>query len=263
MLNRFRQTGFSLVELMVGLVVGLIVVAGASAMYVSTVRGQAYALRAAKLNQDLRATMNVIAADVRRAGYWGGAITGAGNPAPLPHPYSLADGTTQTDLTVLEAGTCLMYAYDADADASNPVEAGEVFGFRLAGNVIQMLDPGNTLVETDDCDAGTWAGMTSNDTVVVDALIFSTTGSQCLNASQGISWRLTAANSVLSACAAPVADVTMNAGATYAAPVSGNVLTEVRQLTITMTAHHQSDAATASTITEVVHLGNNRIFSIP
>lgn len=263
MLSRSRQTGLSLVELMVGLVVGLIVVAGAGAMYVTTVRGQSYGLRAAKLNQDLRATMSVIAADIRRAGYWAGSVVvNAGPPVTYTfptNPYTVAT----TDLAILEGGTCVMYGYDADGDGA-AVEGGEVFGFKLDDDgVIRMLDPGNTLTQTSNCTTGTWGAMTSNDTVVIDSLSFSTTGSQCMYPKENISWKVDAAGSTVAACAAAAADVTMNDGGTYVAPVAGEVLTEVRQVTITLTGHHQNDAAMASTITETVHLANNRIFDAP
>ena len=262
MLNKSRQTGLSLVELMVGLVVGLIVVAGASAMYVTTVRGQAYGLRAAKLNQDLRATMSVIASDMRRSGYWAGSVVvNAGPPVTYTFPTNPYTAAT-TDLAILEGGTCVMYGYDVDGDGT-AVELGEVFGFKLDGDVIRMLDPGNTLMQTSDCTDGDWSGMTSNDTVVIDSLSFSTTGSQCLYPKEAISWKLETAGSTVTACAAAAADVTMNDGGTYVAPVAGDVLTEVRQVTITLTGHHQNDAAMASTITETVHLANNRIFDAP
>lgn len=265
MLNRLRQTGFSLVELMVGITVSMIVVAGAAAMYVTTVRGQADALRLARLNQDLRAAMDVMVADVRRAGYWAGSVTvDPGPPVELSYstsnPYSLGGGTP-TALTVLEGGSCVMYAYDADNDGSSPVAAGEVFGFRRTENVLQMLDPANTLTDASDCTAGTWPAMTSNDTVVIDSLTFSTSGSQCLNATQDISWKITAATSTDTPCAASGGDITMNDGKTYAAPVAGDMMTEVRQVTITLVGHHQSDASVAASVTETVHLPNNRIFS--
>ncbi|NMG14647.1 PilW family protein [Aromatoleum bremense] len=262
MLSRSRQAGLSLVELMVGLVVGLIVVAGAGAMYVTTVRGQSYGLRAAKLNQDLRATMSVIAADIRRAGYWAGSVVvNAGPPVTYTFPTNPYTAAT-TDLAILEGGTCVMYAYDADG-LGGAVEPGEVFGFRLTGDEIQMLQTdsvgGPTL--SSDCTVGNWSGMTSNDTVVIDSLSFSTTGSQCMYPKEDISWKLETAGSTVAACAAAAADVTMNNGGTYVAPVAGEVLTEVRQVTITLTGHHASDSVMASTITETVHLANNRIFN--
>lgn len=265
MLSGSRQTGLSLVELMVGLVVGLIVVAGAGAMYVTTVRGQTYALRAAKLNQDLRATMNVIASDVRRAGYWSGSVVVIpGAPVRYTFPPNPFTGP-QTDVAVLEGGTCLMYAYDASGDGAG-IDAGEIFGFRFNANarVVQMLDPGNNLTQTSDCTTGTWGAMTSNDTVVIDSLSFSTTNSQCMNATKDLTWKLTAPGSVVSPCAAPAAAVTMNvAGKVHAVPVTGEVLTEVRQLTITLRGRHANDMTMASTVVETVHLPNNRIFTAP
>ncbi|HJV25674.1 MAG TPA: prepilin-type N-terminal cleavage/methylation domain-containing protein [Aromatoleum sp.] len=258
MLNANRQGGLSLVELMVGLTVGLIVIAGATAIYVTNVRGQTNALRAAKLNQELRATINLMVADIRRAGYWRGSITGAGTTAALPHPYS----GTQTSLSVLTNGTCIMYAYDADADGVNGVEAGEVFAYRLNGNAVEMIDPGNALAVTSDCSGTGWPALTSSTTVVIDALTFSTTGSQCFDATKDLSWKLTAAGATANPCSAAAADVTMNAGA-YVAPATGDIVSEVRQVTISIRGHHQNDSSVASTITETVHIPNDRLYVVP
>lgn len=264
MLTRRTQRGVSLVELMVGLVVSLIVVSAAGAMYVTTVRGQADALRLARLNQDLRAAMDVMVADLRRAGTWSGAITvvNAGPPVELDfetNPYT-ADAF---DISIQDAGACVLYAYDADGDGVNVVEVGEVFGFRLNGTVLQMVDPGNAPADTTDCDAGTWLGLTSNDTVIVDELSFSTTNSQCLNATQDISWKVDADPSTVAPCAAAAASVTMNGAGVYAAPNANDLMTEVRQIRITLRGRHASDASVASTITELVHVPNNRTFRAP
>lgn len=264
MLTRRAQRGVSLVELMVGLVVSLIVVAAAGAMYVTTVGGQSDALRLARLNQDLRAAMDVMVADLRRAGVWNGAVTVVSGGPPvelsfLQNPFTAASA----NVSVQNGGSCVLYAYDADGDGVNAVEAGEVFGFKLNGSVLQMVDPGNAPVDTSDCDAGTWLGLTSNDTVVVDELSFSTTNSQCLNATQDISWKVTTSPSTVAPCAATAASVTMNSGGTYAAPTTNNLLTEVRQVRITLRGHHASDTSVAGTITELVHLPNNRTFRVP
>jgi len=267
-LRRNRQAGLSLVELMVGLLVSVIVLAAAASMYLTTLRGQTYSLRAAKLNQELRATVNVVAADVRRAGYWGGAVAG-GSPAALSndpggtgggrsYPYNRRGvAASQTDLAVLTNGTCILYAYDANADASSPVPAGEVFGFRSNANAIQMLTGAAAI--TADCSAGNWEAVTSADTVAITALNFSTTGSQCLNATQNLSWRLTESPSTQSACAASGAAIAMNAG-TYAAPATGDLLIETRQVVVTLTGAHAADAAMTTTVSETVHVQNNRIF---
>ena len=48
-----QQRGFTLVELMIGLLVGLVVVGGSLAMFVSTLNSSSSTLKMSKLNQDL------------------------------------------------------------------------------------------------------------------------------------------------------------------------------------------------------------------
>ena len=64
---RGAACGFSLVELMVALVAGLVVVGAVLALVVSIMKSNRETLQATRLNQELRATLAVIANDLRRA----------------------------------------------------------------------------------------------------------------------------------------------------------------------------------------------------
>lgn len=59
--------GFSLVELMVGSVIGLIVIGAVTALVLSMMRSNRQTLQSTRLNQELRATLAVIASDLKRA----------------------------------------------------------------------------------------------------------------------------------------------------------------------------------------------------
>ena len=89
--SRARQGGLSLVEMMVGVAVGLIIVAAASLM-VSAQLGDNRSLRLEmQLQQDMRATVDIITRELRRAGFWGAAQNGAwyeGGPAVLVNAYA-------------------------------------------------------------------------------------------------------------------------------------------------------------------------------
>lgn len=267
-LRTLRQKGLSLVELMVGMLVSLVVLGAVGGMYLTTVRGQTYALRTAKLNQELRATMNVITADLRRAGYWGGAVIGGASSAMSAdpgggrsYPYSRRGASaSQTDLAAHNGGGCILYAYDANDDQSDPVPAGEVFGFRINGNAVEMLNGG--VAVTSSCNAGSWLAVTSADIVTISGLSFSTTGSQCLNVTKGLSWRLTQSPSTQPACAATGAAIAMNAG-TYVAPAAGDVLIETRQIVVTLNGAHAADPTMTATVSETVNVQNDRVFTVP
>jgi len=62
-----KAAGFSLIELMVALVVGLIVVGAVLALIVSMIRANNQTIQATRLTQELRATAMVIASDLKRA----------------------------------------------------------------------------------------------------------------------------------------------------------------------------------------------------
>lgn len=69
--------GFTLVELLVGLALGLLVLAAALTLLAQQTHEQRALLVEARLMQDLRSAADLVARDLRRAGHW--ADSGAGN----------------------------------------------------------------------------------------------------------------------------------------------------------------------------------------
>ena len=87
---RTSQRGLSMVELMVGVVVGLFVVAGAVKLFTDYLGSNRNLLLQTRINQDLRAAADLIARDLRRGGYWRNATAGVSlDPLvpPLQNPY--------------------------------------------------------------------------------------------------------------------------------------------------------------------------------
>src|SRR5512139_1783102 len=83
---RFRQSGFGLVELMIGLVVGMIVVAAAVSLLSTTMNSSNASIKMTRLDQELRQTMTMLTRDLRRATVW--------DPAADVLRVSLADPLT-------------------------------------------------------------------------------------------------------------------------------------------------------------------------
>jgi type IV pilus assembly protein PilW len=113
-----------MVELLVGVAVGLFLVAGAATVFVTHLGNSRRLLVEARVNQDLRAVADLISRDLRRAGYWDNAISGtiaagAAGGTTVANPYA---GITMTGSTQVE------YLFSRDAD--NSVENNEAFGFR-------------------------------------------------------------------------------------------------------------------------------------
>ena len=130
--------GLSLVELMVGVAVGLMVVAGASFVAVNQLSDNRRLLLETQVQQDLRAAADMVARDLRRAGYWGAAQTGAwqgSDPTVAANPY--------VALTPSEAGAPVAqvdFSYSRDLAEDNAVDDDkERFGFKLEGGAIKML----------------------------------------------------------------------------------------------------------------------------
>jgi type IV pilus assembly protein PilW len=160
-----RARGLSIVELMVGVAVGMILVAGAASLFVTHVGGSRDLVREMRVNQDLRAAADVIVRDLRRAGYWGNAVNGVLNnamgSATAPNPYSGLSGTYGT------SSSEIFYNFSRDVTENDTVDAGEQFGFRLSGGVVQMKT-----------DASTWQDVTDAGIVTVTKLQITDTPTQ-------------------------------------------------------------------------------------
>lgn len=247
--------GFTLLELMVGIVVGLIVIGGAIAIYMIVLTGANYTTREARLNQELRVAMSFIVDDIRRAGFWREArAVDFGAPGMDDHPNPFArreqDGSTDTDLEIYPDDPCIMLSYDPTFDDGGQ----QVFGYRLHGGAVQMLvDP--ALTSTSACPDDNWLDLTDPATVLVTALLFDNQGSRCFNASRSetltpIAWETETAPTP--AC--------LDTGSGDYDAVDGDVLVESRQINITLVGSHARDPATRINLSESVKVRNNRAF---
>jgi prepilin peptidase dependent protein B len=127
-----RQRGLSLVELMVGIAVGLFVVAAASMLAVTQLNENRRLLLETQVQQDLRAAMDIVTRELRRSGHWQAAQTGVWTPV---------DGATANPYTEVAL------AGDPPAEVTfgymrRPGEAGRVgdptyFGFKWEGGVLK------------------------------------------------------------------------------------------------------------------------------
>lgn len=124
--SRARQQGLSLVELMVGIAVGMFVVAAAVLMVSTQLSDNRRLLAETQVQQDLRAAMDIITRDLRRSGarlLVNAHVGMAGVTAePLRNEYA--------PLT-LGSGTSIEFKYVRNAAQLGP------FGFKLNGGAIE------------------------------------------------------------------------------------------------------------------------------
>jgi len=131
------QRGMTLVELMVGLAVGMIVVAGAVVMATSQIGDHKRLVLETQVQQDLRAAADMMLRDIRRAGAWNSASTSVwapSNTAPASNPYAGVQVLAKGAVTAAK-GDEVVYAY-ADSKLNNAAPAvlpldAEQHGFRL------------------------------------------------------------------------------------------------------------------------------------
>lgn len=147
-----RQRGVGLIELMISLVIGMIVIAGALTMTSSTFSANASQMKMSRLNNELRMAMTNITRDMRRSGYHNWTIAQltagvySGNPPFAP------------TVVVTSGSESVTVSYDENAD-SLFVAADETFGFRLQNNTIE------TRIGT----TGTWSSILDSSVIQIDS----------------------------------------------------------------------------------------------
>jgi len=219
-----KQNGFSLIELMIAILIGLIVLAATITIYIITIQSSSDTLRSAQLNQDLGIAMTIMTNDIRRAGYWGGAVTG-----------SDAKNNPFNDIQILDGGSCILYTYDG-VNADGTLDTNEYYGFKLNNGTIEIKSAG---ADNTDCAVGTWTDMLGNQ-VEMTALSFNSNNSKCKNATTGES----------NTCAL----ITVS---------TGDDIAEIRQVDIQMAGRVTSDISIQAVINNSVRVRNNRLYTEP
>jgi prepilin peptidase dependent protein B len=150
-----KHKGFSLVELLLALLLGMLLLAMVIGLYVSTVANGAKSLKYSRLRTDLQSIMSLIETDIRRAGYGGEA-------------FLVASGGTQT---IDSLNNCIIYSYDYDLNKE--LDDSNRMGFRFNNdeNEIQFGTSVNPLASK--CfDEGTWTALSDNQFIKITDLNF-------------------------------------------------------------------------------------------
>lgn len=241
-----KQSGVSLIELMIGMLVGLIVVGGVATVYVATVQSSGQTLRSSRLNQEMGALMQIMTNDIRRAGFWGAATADTVDENPFSvegqTALSVRDVGTNADAGNTGSGDCILYSYDLNIDDdvdTTDTGGSELFGFKLDSTAVDMRTGCSagacTAALADSCTVGSWTAVTDASTVSIDALTFDLGEAKCIN-------------------------VTQDAEDCYTnATVSDDLTVEIREVKITLTASLVSDSTVRATMTQTVRVRNDMI----
>jgi prepilin-type N-terminal cleavage/methylation domain-containing protein len=147
-----RQSGFTLVELMIAIVAGIIVTGAAVAFTVTSIKSNADYVSSTRLVQDLRNSIDFVSDDLRRAGYDQSAMVYVANPSVLA---GSAFAPILVDTTA--GANCIVYAYDRPNNTPGTIDLGngEVRAVRRATTgsvgVIEVAESFNAIKP--DCSA--------------------------------------------------------------------------------------------------------------
>ncbi|HEY1396055.1 prepilin-type N-terminal cleavage/methylation domain-containing protein [Roseateles sp.] len=143
----FRQRstrGFTLIEFMIGLTIGLLLLAGALSMAGIQLGEHRRLMLELQVQQELRATAELILRDLRRAAFWDRAQDGVWQDdpdTPVRNPY--------TDLTVEDSGRRVSYSFARDGTAPGGASVRETSGLRLSDGRLDQLIAGRYQPLTD------------------------------------------------------------------------------------------------------------------
>ncbi len=164
--RRAGQAGFSLIELMIAMVAGLIVMGAVLSFTMASIRSHSDNILATRLNQDLRVAMALMTRELRRAGFDQTAETRVGLGTAATAPF--------TPVFVSDDESCVVFAYDREGGTAGAIDDGEIKALRrtTSGGVgVIQFNPQADGADTCDGDEG-WADLTDPVVVNVTTLTF-------------------------------------------------------------------------------------------
>lgn len=166
-MTRMRSLGFTFIEMLVALAINAVLLLAITSIF-STHFGYFNTTKTADtLEQQLQMSMDLMANDIKRAGFWLNAYTDIAKTSN-GNPFM----ASATDISI--NGSCILFTYDHAKNGILPAisSAGDDdrYGFRLINNVLQTRPPGATFA----CNAAAtnWENITNPAIVRITALSF-------------------------------------------------------------------------------------------
>lgn len=220
---RKSEVGYTLIELMIGLLVGLIVLSGVIYAMLLSLSSSRNVLNSARLNQEVSTLNDIIVGEVKRAGYWPTSVASSA----IDSPYG--DGS-EIAIAVPESG-CVLYSYDMNGDQS--LTNSEKRGFKLESvsgvGVIKLRVSGSAM---DDCSDGDWSEWLTDESFM-DVRSFAVTETE---------------NCLLS-----------DGGASVACGAVSSAFVSVRELGVSLEAEVVADPDWKASFQDVVKVRNNKV----
>ncbi|NVK01746.1 MAG: prepilin-type N-terminal cleavage/methylation domain-containing protein [Oceanospirillaceae bacterium] len=134
-----KQFGYSLIELMIGMLVGLIVLSAIIYIFLVTLKSQKEIYSSSLLIRETNFLNDLISGELRRVGYNSGG--------------GVASGIYAYDAN---SNSCIVYSYEKPSTSS-----AAYYGFRVANDAVEY-----GVGVTTSCAGGSWSAV-SNDEVVI------------------------------------------------------------------------------------------------
>jgi len=131
--NRRTQCGFTLLETLIAMALGLMVLAGVLQFVSRLVEGNTTTLKVTRLEQDVRTLMDMMVQDIRRAGQFPEAASDLGSPAKFVIDQPTAPTIDGQPLRAGQLGSSLTYAY---READGKLVSGRFSHDAKAGTIL-------------------------------------------------------------------------------------------------------------------------------
>jgi len=172
--NLKNQRGFGLIEMLVSMALSLLAVSVMVILMASTLGTGSATIQMSRLSQELRASMQLMSRDLRRANFHSSFYNCYAN---VDCRSDLGIATYVDNIHINEAENCFWYWLDRDGDGDLSNDAVGGFRYSTIGGigVIQMRTTGNSAANCDDSDG--WELITDPNTVEITNFVVSNSDS--------------------------------------------------------------------------------------
>ena len=165
-----KQLGIGLIEMLISMTLSLLAVGVMVVLMSSTLGTGTTTIQMSRLSQELRASMQLMSRDLRRANFHSGFLSCFAN---INCRSDLGITAYVNNIHINADGNCLWYWLDRDGDADLSNDAVGGFRYSTVGGVgvIQMRTSGNLAANCDDGDG--WELITDPNTVEITSFTVS------------------------------------------------------------------------------------------
>ncbi len=169
-----NQRGFGLIEMLISMALSLLAVSVMVILMASTLGTGSATIQMSRLSQELRASMQLMSRDLRRANFHSSFYNCYAN---VDCRSDLGIATYVDTININAAENCFWYWLDRDGDGdlSNDAVGGFRYGTIGGVGVIQMRTTGNSAANCDDSDG--WELITDPNTVEITSFVVSNSDS--------------------------------------------------------------------------------------